>query len=468
MEVCLFYGMGYLRKTISTRIAAHEDKNLEPDVSMKYSALKGNIRAIVPLYMMFVCCLICSGIGNAQAGQIWFTYVPPYGTDGDLTGEVSGVTTSDHKVLAYIYVGGWWTKPTWAEPMTPINGDGSWTCDITTGGASDTTATQIIAFLIPEDDYDASWEMSGGPTLPGALYSYPYAQMPRTPADRAIHFSGHNWSVKHGFHGPGPNYFSDSEENVWLDGNGWLHLKIAYRSGNWYCSEIIADESPGYGTYVFTVENRMDVLDENTVLGLFTWDTYAPEYNYREIDFEFSKWENPANDIGQFVIQLWDTPGNLHRFDIDYSGPTDITTHVMTWRANGIYFKSYYGDFSLAPPPENVIETWYYTGSDNPPPGGENIRMNFWLVSGNPPINGLDAEVVIKDFQYLTDISDQPGDINNNGGVDTNDLSTVGVNWQDDDCGPLNIWCNRTDLDCDGRVNLTDVARLFMFWLEGV
>ena len=140
----------------------------------------------------------------------------------------------------------------------------------------------------------------------------------------------------------------------------------------------------------------------------------------------------------------------------------------MTWRADGIFFKSYYGDFSLAPPPENVIETWYYTGSDNPPPGGENIRMNFWLRLGYAPVNGQDAEVVIKDFQYLTDISDQPGDINNNGGVDTNDLSTVAVNWQDDDCEPLNIWCNRTDLDCDGRVNLTDVARLFMFWLEGI
>ncbi len=137
MEVCLFNGMDYLRKTISTGIAAHKDKSMEPDVSMKYFALKGNIRAIVPLYMMFVCSLLCLGIGSAQAGQIWFTYVPPYGTSGDLTGEVSDVSTADHKVLVYIYVGGWWTKPTWAEPMTSINPDGTWTCDITTGGASE-------------------------------------------------------------------------------------------------------------------------------------------------------------------------------------------------------------------------------------------------------------------------------------------------------------------------------------------
>ena len=437
---------------------------------MKYSALISKIRAIVLFGVMAVCYLPCLwGFGDAGAGEIWFTYVPPYGSYDDLTGEVSGVSTSDHKVLVYIYVWGWWTKPTWAEPMTPINGNGTWTCNITTGGESDTTATEIIAFLIPQEDYDASWEMSGQASLPAGLYSYPYTEISRAPTDRAMHFSGHNWSVKHGdLLGPGPNYFSDSEENVWVDEDGYLHLKIAYRNGNWYCSEIIADESPGYGTYVFTVENRLDVLDENIVLGLFTWDTYAPEYNYREIDFEFSKWGNPANDIGQFVIQPWGTPGNLHRFDIDYSGSTETTTHVMTWRADGIYFKSYYGDFSLSVPPGDVIETWYYTGSDNPPPGGENIRMNFWLMLGYAPVNGQDAEVVIKDFQYLTNISDQDGDIDNDGYVNLGDLAALTANWWDDNCGPLNTWCNRTDLSCDGDVGLADVERFAGFWLAGV
>ena len=45
---------------------------------------------------------------------------------------------------------------------------------------------------------------------------------------------------------------------------------------------------------------------------------------------------------------------NISRFDIDYTGPGNTTTHVMTWRPDGIYFKSYYGDFMLAPPPGNA------------------------------------------------------------------------------------------------------------------
>ncbi|OAD23457.1 conserved hypothetical protein, secreted, partial [Candidatus Thiomargarita nelsonii] len=48
-------------------------------------------------------------------------------------------------------------------------------------------------------------------------------------ADRQIVFSDITWQVKSSVSpvGPGPNYFS--EDNVWLDENDWLHLKITHR-----------------------------------------------------------------------------------------------------------------------------------------------------------------------------------------------------------------------------------------------
>jgi len=400
--------------------------------------------------------------------DIYFTHVPPYGTVGNLSGQVSDVTYSNYKVLVYIYVSGWWNKPSWASPLTSINPDGSWTCNITPVVPSDTYATQIIAFLIPNGAYqDPAWEMAGDSVLPAELYAYPYIIIQRTPADRAIRFSNHNWAVKVGTGlGPGPNNFSDSVNNVWVDGNGYLHLKITHPDSEWYCSEIISDESFGYGTYVFTVDSRLDSLDRNIVLGLFTWDTYAPEYNYREIDFEFSRWQNLSNDIGQYVIQPWDTPGNIHRFDFDYAGQGDTTTHVMTWRPDRIYFKSYYGDFALAPPPENIIRDWYYAGSDNPPPGGENARMNLWLILGYAPNDGLEKELVITDFQFLTGISDQPGDINDDINVNLADFAQIAVNWQDTNCDIYNIWCDEADLTCDGIVGDEDVFMLFTYWME--
>jgi hypothetical protein len=62
---------------------------------------------------------------------------------------VEHVAPVDDFVAVYIKVnGGWWTKPTFADPDTSINCDGSWTADISTGG-EDTQATAISAFLLP-------------------------------------------------------------------------------------------------------------------------------------------------------------------------------------------------------------------------------------------------------------------------------------------------------------------------------
>lgn len=232
---------------------------------------------------------------------------------------------------------------------------------------------------------------------------------------REISFAGYNWMVKDSGcdkHGPGPNYFSHSKENVWVDGDGYLHMKTANRCDKWFCSEVILDASPGYGTYVFTTQGRVDLLDPNIVLGLFTWDTDAPHYNYREIDIEFSRWwdaDEPNN--AQYVIQPWNNPGNRHRFRIDCDGE-EITTHEITWHADEICFRSYYGDYTCAPPPVDIIESWCYTGDDIPPAGGENARINFWLLppKGDPwgtpkPTNEQGAEVVVKSFQYLPDLS---------------------------------------------------------------
>lgn len=58
---------------------------------------------------------------------------------------------------------------------------------------------------------------------------------PRAP----IGFAGYTWAVKSsaGKVGPGPNYFSSSTSNVWVDGAG-LHLKITKAKARWYSAEV--------------------------------------------------------------------------------------------------------------------------------------------------------------------------------------------------------------------------------------
>lgn len=100
------------------------------------------------------------GGGNSSCGRIVdgegepsieFTKVPPLGSLDKLEGRVSHVASSEYQVVVYIYVegAGWWIKPYFDEPTTPIRCDGTWTTDIVTGG-SDEMAKIIAAYLIPK------------------------------------------------------------------------------------------------------------------------------------------------------------------------------------------------------------------------------------------------------------------------------------------------------------------------------
>jgi|GEM_PF-826124 len=82
---------------------------------------------------------------------ITFTFVPTIGSFDNLQGKVSHVFPRDYGIAVYIKVGTtWWQKPTFAQPVTKINIDGTWVCDVTTGGI-DEQATEFKVFLIPAD-----------------------------------------------------------------------------------------------------------------------------------------------------------------------------------------------------------------------------------------------------------------------------------------------------------------------------
>ena len=334
--------------------------------------------------------------------EVVLTHVPAYGTEEYLEGRVQLGDRDDisqYQIAVYISIPpyGWWNKPSLAQPLTIIGDNGYWVCDICTGG-QDRYATEIAAFLV---SYDYQPPIaSGQQCLDSRLYQFPHVMTERY---KKLTFAGLDWWIKrhHDGVGPGPNYFSDAEENVRVDPNGLLHIRIDKRNEKWHCGEVVADTVFGYGTYVFTVQADLDVLDRNAVLGLFTWEDCVPEYHYREIDIEISQWGNPEEpNNSQYVVQPWDTDGNMHRFEIDGEGG-DITTHVFTWEPNEIHFQSYYGNYTPVLDPNNLIATWSYTGPDIPPAGAENPRINLWLINGDAPSNGRAAEVVIRDFKYL-------------------------------------------------------------------
>ncbi len=218
---------------------------------------------------------------------------------------------------------------------------------------------------------------------------------------KTISFAGYNWLVKNSNTpvGPGPNFFSDSTENVRVDAEGKLHMGITQRNGNWHCAEVILMGSLGYGRYVFQLATPVGLIDAQATLGLFTWDSGAPANFFREIDIEIGRWGIPFDPTNaQFVVQPYATSGNLLRYTTPDS--LEFSTHSFEWTPDSIKFLSVKGNKS-APPYDSLISSYNYTGSDIQPPGNENTRINLWLFRGFPPQNGQQFEVIISNFEYF-------------------------------------------------------------------
>jgi hypothetical protein len=344
----------------------------------------------------------------APPPAIEFTAVPPWGSEEDLHGRVENVTAVKHHVAVYVYVDGWWTKPTFEQPAVAIRSDGSWKADITTGG-HDARATRIAAFVLPATSDPP--RANGQQTLPKELKAVSVASVSverqalteQKTYPRLLDFAGYRWSVKSRDFpvGPGPNRFSDREEDVWVDGDG-LHLTVSPRDGHWYCTEVILQDSFGYGTYVFHTKCRPDQLDPNIVAGLFTWETEAPP-PHRELDFEYSRWgkaDDPTN--AQFVVQPYETPGNLVRYRVDPDHATPALTHILVWQPGRARFLTAHGHHQPDRIPEQqIISAWTYTGAGVPEPGNENIRINLWLDRGHPPDHGKKTQLLVTSFRYL-------------------------------------------------------------------
>jgi len=237
-----------------------------------------------------------------------------------------------------------------------------------------------------------------------------------------VRFSNLDWWVKTGSgpQGPGPNYFSSRPEDLFLDNQGRLHLRIAQHDGVWYSTELVGYDTVGYGTYTWVVTGDLENIAANTVLGLFTWNTQSFfEAANSEVDIEFAKWgdSQQKRTLHQSVQPVNFGPYYPER---SYAAPTEpgeligTSTHRFVWTDSLILWTSWKGtDLNSEP-----IASWSF-GLDNPPrvknEGGAasqpivipkplnhtNVRINYWLLGGVPPTDGQPHEIIIESFDYV-------------------------------------------------------------------
>ena len=237
-----------------------------------------------------------------------------------------------------------------------------------------------------------------------------------------MYFSGQSWTIKayeNSTWGPGPNYFSGRSSDVYVDNDGFLHLNIAQHNGRWYSTEVISEETMGYGVYTWVVDAQLEQMEANTVLGLFTWDnnTFQTQGN-SEVDVEVARWGDiNEQDILLYSVQpVWSgpyKPERTQKINTPTGSLNGVTAHRLVWTDSLITWKSW-EDHADGP---NEIGSWSFD-LNNPPrtkdEGGQtsdpiiipapgattHARMNLWLFNGAAPTNGQPYEVIIRLFSY--------------------------------------------------------------------
>lgn len=213
---------------------------------------------------------------------------------------------------------------------------------------------------------------------------------------RTIEWAGVQWQVKSGRGGPGPNLWSDSDDSVWVDDDGRLHLALRRVGTRWLAAEVHSLDCTGYGTHRFYFDAALDELDPNVIAAAFL---YADDSH--EIDIEFARWGDafsPTN--AQYVVQP-PTPWTYTTFAMALSGT--YTTHSIDWQAGQVRFRSLHGHHVRPPGPGYTIASDRMAGAAVPEEADDlRVHINLWLMGGAAPTDGREVEIVVTDADLPT------------------------------------------------------------------
>jgi hypothetical protein len=252
-------------------------------------------------------------------------------------------------------------------------------------------------------------------------------------SNRIITFAEQEWVVQDSFWkqiNPGNNYFSSDEKSVFVDDDGKLHLIARYdiNLGSWVCAQISSLENAKYGTHTFIVENNLEKLDRNLVLGIFLYKSDQDNCTKRaEIDLEFSKWGFPKEIENGETIDIdnnswyvlwpeWEEgespePQTIDGFMLkmeDY----EYSLHQIQWEDYYLSFRSYVYNPILRRIEDLLMQYPYYqaeymqkkiTDPDIFIPAESDkmkIMFNLWIIDGEIEPHDKDINEIEIVLQY--------------------------------------------------------------------
>lgn len=336
---------------------------------------------------------------HADAPAIEFTTIPEATEGGSdkvalISGRVTGARPGQRLVI-FAKSGVWWVQPLVAEPFTSIQANGTWQTRIHLG-------VEYAAVLVGPG-YQPPATVDDLPKPGGDIIAVASVKGRDTGANasRTIKFGGYEWDVRQTVSERGGTLNRYHPDNVWVDEQGRLHLKIERRadaeSGDgaspWSCAEVTLKRSLGYGTYVAVVRDTSH-LEPAAVFSVITWDPSGSDPSHREMGIEMTRWGDPASKNAQFVVQPYYVAANVARF----VAPAGLLSHSLRWEPGRAIFRTLRGD-SIVSPAQSVAEHEFTSGV--PAPGGETVRISLYVFgyTQHPLTRG--AEVIVEKFVYL-------------------------------------------------------------------
>ena len=345
--------------------------------------------------MLLLTCNSATGCGSVSSNAppaIEFTTVPQAaaggpGTFAQIAGRVTGARPNQRIVL-FAKSGVWWVQPLRSHPFTAIAGDSTWRASIHLG-------TEYAALLV-DPEYRPPMTIASLPQQVGggivAVASVVGTGSFATPEPRTLAFGGYDWQIRQlPNERHGPNEYDG--RNAWVDGDGHLHLLLTQRDGRWTSAEVQMTRSLGYGTYIVDVRDSSR-LDPAAAFSMYTWDALGADQNYREVNVDISRWGDPRNLNGQYVVQPEYLASNVFRFAI----PSGLLTHSFRWEPARVSFKTVQRTGARRGA-DLVAERQFTAGV--PVAGAEKLHMTLLYnrSAAGPPAG--DVEVVVEKFAYL-------------------------------------------------------------------
>jgi hypothetical protein len=340
-----------------------------------------------------IVCFLALACRSPKAAEpsIEFTTIPQAEAGGPATlapvaGRVAGARPHQRIVVFARSGGVWWVQPFRSRPFTEIERDSTWKNSIHLG-------TEYAALLV-DADYRPPGTAESLPERGGSVAAVTRVAGAGTfvaPAPKTLAFSGYDWEIRqqpsnrHGL-----NDFD--ARNAWVDKDGHLHLLLTQRDGRWTGAEVWIPRSLGYGTYSFEVRETSE-LDPASAFSMFTWDALASDQNFRELTIDVSRWGDPGNPNGQYVVQPDTVPANVFRFAI----PAGPVTHSFRWEPGRVSFATVRR--SGASRGGGVAERLFTAGV--PAAGAENPHMTLLYDRGGVSPPAKQVEVVVEKFAFL-------------------------------------------------------------------